>query len=203
VDFFTFMVCLQGLDSMVVVRSWHSAAITAVFPTFADAVAAFMTWPLASAAAATAAAGGADGQMAGWGGATRCYPPAMQAAATTSPDNSNSNSGDRSWGAGSTVETAEAAFGVFQNHPNQGCYIPSLPQLTVLAFKPRLGRLGPQQKQLVTQLLQGAAGRQDGQVPGSQQHLQGQHQSLGKLHCVLPDNRLAEYWFLQQLAEVL
>jgi hypothetical protein len=29
---------------MVVVRSWHSAALTAAFPSFAAAVAAFMTW---------------------------------------------------------------------------------------------------------------------------------------------------------------
>lgn len=165
---------------MVVVRSWHSAAITAVFPTFADAVAAFMTWPLASAAAAAPATAAADVQMAGWGGATRYFPPTLQPAAATSRGISGSSDRRGTWNA---VESAEGVFGVFQNHPNQGCYIPSLPQLTVLAFKPHLGRLGPQQKLLVTQLLQGAAGRRDGYVAGSQQHLHPHHQGLGAYPC--------------------
>jgi hypothetical protein len=186
------ILCLQGLDSMVVVRSWHSAAVTAVFPTFADAVAAFMTWPLApaaapaAAAAAPTAASAADGQMAGWGGATRYHAPAMPSAAAMLISNSNTSSGSsgNGWGARDSVKVAAAGFGVFQNHPNQGCYISSLPQLTVLVFKPRLGRLGPQQKLSVMQLLQGAAGWRDVQLPGSQQHLQGRHQSMGKLRCL-------------------
>lgn len=157
---------LQGLKSMVVVRSWHSAAITAVFPSFAAAVAAFMSWHQLPAAAVPS-----------------CHAPSQQhpgcwqqqqgamAALTAAP----------------VAAAAEGAIGVFVNHPNQGCYIPSLLQLTVLAFQPCLKGLWPQQMVVAAQLLlQAAAGWQGGvQVAGSQQYLQPQQQGLGGCCCLV------------------
>lgn len=174
------VVHLQGLKSIVVVRSWHSAAITAVFPSFAAAVAAFMTWPQVPAAAAAAAAGPAAAAMA----VPSCHTlyqhvqrGQQQQATTTVPAPALA-----AVGTAGAVHTAVGAVGVFHNHPNQGCYIPSMPQLTVLAFRPGLGAIGSQHKALVGQvLLQAAGGQQGGAlVPGGQQHLPTQHQGLSK-----------------------
>lgn len=158
---------LQGLKSIVVVRSWHSAAITSVFPSFAAAVAAFMSWHQLPAAAVPS-----------------CHTPYQQYTQHTPQQQHEAMA---ALTAAPVAAAAEGAIGVFVNHPNQGCYIPSLPQLTVLAFQPRLKGLRPQQKVVAAQLLlQAAAGWQGGvQVAGSQQYLQPQQQGLGGCCCAV------------------
>lgn len=152
---------------MVLVRSWHSAAITAVFPSFAAAVAAFMTRHQLPTAAVSC-----------------CHTHYQQHPQHTPQQQQGAMA---ALTAAPVAAAAEGAIGVFVNHPNQGCYIPSLPQLTVLAFQPCLKGLRPQQKVVAAQLLlQAAVGWQGGvQVAGSQQYLQPQQQGLGGCCCLV------------------
>lgn len=186
---------LQGLHRMVVMRSWHSAAVTATFPSFAAAVSSFMAWsqlpavPAAAAAAGSAAAmQGAgleaaaaaaaavptfDWQHLGWCNPSQWPTQPLPAAGASSTASSNTYSMQ-----GSSREAAGGAVGVFYNHPNQGCYVPSLPHLMVLALRPSMQGLGLQQRLLLAQMLQLAGSRQ--LVAGSQQHLLAQQQGLGE-----------------------
>lgn len=198
---------------MVVVRSWHSAALTAVFPSFAAAVAAFMSWhgahpTNASTSTSPAAASGSALELppgfvplAGVPCAERHAPVSaalrqhgagtVAAAAVVQP---GPQMGPRMYGAakqaGTTAQAAAggssaavcSCVGVFNNHPNQGCFIPLLPkQLLVLALRPSMRGLGAEQRQLVTRVLLMAAAGEAGQVAGSRQHLAPQAQGTGEL----------------------
>jgi hypothetical protein len=77
------------------------------------------------------------------------------------------------------VSAPAGSVGVFYNHPNQGCYIPALPQLLVLAFRPSAGCLGVQHKALVSQLVQLVARQQGGQA-GSDRQQSAATQGLGE-----------------------
>jgi hypothetical protein len=79
---------------------------------------------------------------------------------------------------------------VFVNHPNQGCFLPSLPQLMVLCFRPCSGALGISQRALAAQLLQLAAGGQQVHVPGSRMHLAAEQQGMGE-HMLLAQLQVA------------
>jgi len=190
---------------MVVMRSWHSAAVTATFPSFAAAVASFMVWPQlppVTPAAAAAAAGNAaamqapgytgleaaataaavptfDWQHLGWCNPSQWPTQPLPAAGVSSTASSSTYSIK-----GSSREAAGGAVGVFYNHPNQGCYVPSLPHLMVLAVRPAMQGLGLQQRLLLAQMLQLDGSRQ--QVAGS--HLPAQQQGLGEsvvlCHCI-------------------
>jgi hypothetical protein len=219
----------QGLHNMVVVRSWHSAALTALFPSFAAAVAAFMTWhgtphgtqhATAGLCASPATLSGFVGpaaveerpELASMMGASlarldpACTALRFAAAVAAGPgqlhgapvqatiashtaaagmgsfaSSSSSAAAAQAAAAGSSSSAAAGGrVGVFHNHPNQGCFIPSMPQLLVLAFQPSMRGLGVVQRQMVAQVLLIAAAGEAGHVAGSRQHLALQDQGPGK-----------------------
>lgn len=190
---------------MVVVRSWHSAAVTAVLPSFAATVAAFMTWTPAPAAAAATAAPARPASAAAVAGAAVAAGAAATGAATSQPatllphqqhavpaatgtlgPQSVLQAGASSAAAGSPERrAAPGPVGVFYNHPNQGCYVPSLPQLLVLAFRPCMGQLGAEQRAMVGQVLQFVARQQDISSTGGGQLQPTLPQGLGEFVLVM------------------
>lgn len=165
-----------------------------MFPSFAAAVGAYMAWPQLPAsplaAAATSRAPGGEAATAAPAGLTTfdwhhiswCNPSQWYPQAPTT-DTSNTQHTTTSATSSSSSErlgsAAGGAVGVFYNHPNQGCFVPSMPALMVLALRPTMGALGPQQRLLVAQLLQMAGSRQAVSSAGGQLNMQPQLQQQG------------------------